>query len=218
MRELYTFAEAVRKYFDGDVESLRQAIEFRDLRALMRVTARGTQVDDSEGAPARGHTKLAKWWGISADDATHGLSGYFYLNDGFALRLIDDQFVGERNVYFYTNRECQPFDAFSVWIDDVLVPESLWFSAADLDALMAEPERVQIKPVKLRADREENLLRVIAGLWALSGLPAEHNTTADKVSGLFDSWGWDKPAKSSMADTILKQAANLPGARIRTSD
>jgi len=74
------------------------------------------------------------------------------------------------------------------------------------------------KPAKLRSDREENLLRVIAGLWALSGLPAEHNTTADKVSALFDSWQWDKPAKSSIADTILKQAASLPGARIRTSD
>lgn len=81
------------------------------------------------------------------------------------------------------------------------------------DAQVAIP-----KPGKIRSDREENLLRVIAGLWALSGLPAEHNTTADKLSGLFDTWGWDKPKKSSIADDTLKQAANLPGARIRTSD
>lgn len=72
-------------------------------------------------------------------------------------------------------------------------------------------------PSPLRSDYEENLLRVIAGLWALSGLPVEHNTTADKLSGLFDSWQWDKPAKSTIADRILKRAAELPGARVRTS-
>jgi len=71
---------------------------------------------------------------------------------------------------------------------------------------------------RLRSDREQNLLRVIAGLWALSDLPSQHNTTADKLSALFDSWKWDKPAKQTIADTILKEAANLPGAVIRKSD
>ena len=113
----------------------------------------------------------------------------------------------------------------------------LWFDAATLDSLIGGPsfttlstdiephvdrldstEGRSAKPIKLRSDREETLLRVIAGLWALSGLPSEHNTTADKLSGLFDSWGWDKPAKSTIADVVLKRALNLPGAVIRKSD
>ena len=63
---------------------------------------------------------------------------------------------------------------------------------------------------RLRPQREQNLLRVIAGLWALSDLPKAHNVTADKLSALFDSWGWDGPGKSTIADTILKPAASLP--------
>jgi hypothetical protein len=94
--------------------------------------------------------------------------------------------------------------------------DDLWFRAADIDAMLAEPVAVKQRgQPKLRSDREENLLKVIAGMWALSSLPREHNTAADKLSALFQSWGWEKPAKGTMADTILKDAANLPGADIR---
>lgn len=71
------------------------------------------------------------------------------------------------------------------------------------------------KADRIRADREETLLRVVAGLWALSGLPTEQHTTADKLSALFDDWGWDKPVKGTIADRVLKIAANLPGAKVR---
>jgi len=71
-------------------------------------------------------------------------------------------------------------------------------------------DETQGKPLKIRADREQSLLRVIAGLWALSELPKEHNTAADKISGLLVSWGWDKPAVGTIADTILAEAAKLP--------
>jgi hypothetical protein len=74
------------------------------------------------------------------------------------------------------------------------------------------------KPKRIRSDREDNLLRVIAGLWALSGLPPEHHVTADKLEALFQSWDWEKPAKSAIAETMLRDAANLPGARVRKSD
>lgn len=100
----------------------------------------------------------------------------------------------------------------------------LWFQADDIEKMadtrtlpVTQPsEKPELtKQPKLRSDREQNLLRVIAALWAMSDLPKEHNTTADKLSGLMDVWGWDKPASSTMADTILKEAMNLPGARIR---
>lgn len=96
----------------------------------------------------------------------------------------------------------------------------LQFKIADVESLKASRSALALptevpKPRKIRADREENLLRVIAGLWALSDLPHAHNVTADKLSALFDGWGWDKPAAGTMADTILREALNLPGAVIR---
>lgn len=72
------------------------------------------------------------------------------------------------------------------------------------------------KQPKLRSDREQNLLRVIAALWEFSGLPKEQNTAADKLSGLMQGWGWEQPAAGTMADTILKAAANLPRNNIRS--
>lgn len=72
------------------------------------------------------------------------------------------------------------------------------------------------KADRIRTDREETLLRVVAGLWALSDLPPEQHTTADKLSALFDEWGWDKPVKGTIADRVLKPAANLPGAKVRS--
>lgn len=218
MRELYQFAEAVTKYFQGDKETLRQAIEFRGLPVLVKFTGRGVSTD-SENLSVRGKTRLAQWFAMTADDGTHGLNGYFFISSGFALRVIEEQSVDRPNLYLFTGEDCEPWDSFSVWADDAIGARDFWFRTADLDAMMAAPRAIEAaKPGRLRADREENLLRVIAGLWALSGLPPEHNTTADKLSALFDSWKWDKPAKSSMADTILKPAANLPGAVIRTSD
>jgi hypothetical protein len=68
-------------------------------------------------------------------------------------------------------------------------------------------------PPKLRTDREKNYLRVIAGIWELSPLPKVPNAAADKLSALFDTWGWDGPGKSTIADSILKQAASLPRAK-----
>jgi len=74
------------------------------------------------------------------------------------------------------------------------------------------PTGTQVPPSTrpIRPQREQNLLRVIAGLWALSDLPDAHNTTADKLSALFDTWGWEGPAKSTIADTILRPASTLP--------
>ena len=102
--------------------------------------------------------------------------------------------------------------------------EELWFNARDIEKLaskLASPlaqagGAEAAKRPKLRSDREQNLLRVIAALWAMSDLPKEHNVAADKLSALMDGWSWDKPAAGTIADTILKEAANLPGARIRS--
>lgn len=62
---------------------------------------------------------------------------------------------------------------------------------------------------KPRGDREENLLRVIAGLWEFSGLPPRPNTAADRLSALFAGWGWEKPTKGAIADTILTPASKI---------
>lgn len=68
------------------------------------------------------------------------------------------------------------------------------------------------KPPKLRSDREESLLRVIAALWEFSGLPIEHYAAADKLSAAMGSWGWEKPLEETIAKVLL-EAKNLP--RIR---
>lgn len=68
------------------------------------------------------------------------------------------------------------------------------------------------KPSKLRSDREESLLRVIAALWEFSELPSEHYVAADKLSAAMGSWGWEKPLEDTIANVLL-EATNLP--RIR---
>ncbi|WP_152669952.1 hypothetical protein [Lysobacter capsici] len=69
---------------------------------------------------------------------------------------------------------------------------------------------VPIAQKPLRSDREETLLRVIQGLWHLApNLPPEPNTTADRLSNLFSLWGVEKPAKGTIADTVLTPASRL---------
>lgn len=66
---------------------------------------------------------------------------------------------------------------------------------------------------RIRGDREQTLLRVIAGLWSLSTLPPEPTTAADKVSALFDGWGWEKPTKATIAEKVLSPAVKLDRVR-----
>ncbi|MFQ6310518.1 hypothetical protein [Lysobacter capsici] len=71
----------------------------------------------------------------------------------------------------------------------------------------SSPASIAQKP--LRSDREETLLKVVQGLWHLAKLPQEPNTTADRLSRLFDQWEWTKPAKGTIADTVLTPASRL---------
>lgn len=100
---------------------------------------------------------------------------------------------------------------------EVVVPEQLKKAVldfwGDLERTDAEAERSQ--GTKLRADREETLLRVIAGLWEVSGLPKKPTTAADRLEALFTGtgdggWGWEKPSKKTMADAVFALAARLP--------
>jgi hypothetical protein len=99
--------------------------------------------------------------------------------------------------------------------------DDLLFRTSDIDALKhperhptgtpaAEAKPSSQKPQKLRSDRETTLLRVIAGLWEFSSLPPEPNIAADKLSALFDGWGWEKPTAGTIADTVLADAKKLP--------
>jgi hypothetical protein len=68
---------------------------------------------------------------------------------------------------------------------------------------------------KIRGDREETLLRVVAGMWELSSLPKQPNVAADRLEALFTGtgdggWGWEKPSKKTIADTVLSVAIKLP--------
>lgn len=62
----------------------------------------------------------------------------------------------------------------------------------------------------IRSDREETLLRVIAALRELAELPKEHSPAADKISALMECWGWEKPTKDTIAETVLNAAASIP--------
>ncbi|MGX5731946.1 hypothetical protein ACWKWK_15620 [Pseudoxanthomonas beigongshangi] len=100
---------------------------------------------------------------------------------------------------------------------DVVVPEQLKKAVIDFwgESERADAEVERSQGTKLRADREETLLRVVAGLWEISGLPKKPTTAADRLEALFTGtgdggWGWEKPSKKTMADTVFSLAAKLP--------
>ncbi|UZW62358.1 hypothetical protein [Lysobacter enzymogenes] len=69
---------------------------------------------------------------------------------------------------------------------------------------------------KIRQDREQSLLRVIAVLWHMTpALPTEPYSAAQKILSHIEQWGWDGPGQETIARNILKQAADLPGAKIK---
>lgn len=108
-----------------------------------------------------------------------------------------------KNVYW------RPVQAMT-WADqfEVLVPQALRDAVRRMWSESA-PAQEHLPAPKMRSDRETTLLRVIAGIWKLSSLPEEPTPAADKISGLFDLWGWEKPTKATIAETVLAPAAQL---------
>lgn len=205
-----------------DEEALRQAVITGGLTAYVELTE-GPFVGRVFDPCSDGKSRFAEWSEIPIGNGAFELSGWFSL-DGELSRKVCRGFepdAGPWPIEPAIDESAATVPYFMVKLGN-LSREAFWFRRNELLSIKSGNktggEQGLQKSAKLRSDREENLLRVIAGLWALSGLPPEHNTTADKLSGLFDTWQWDKPAKSTIADTILKEAANLPGARIRTSD
>ena len=206
MRELYRFKEASDTFLQGDSEGLRQAIEFGGLRPLIKFTGRGTSQDDREEAPVGGKSKLARWFGINADDATHGLAGYFYLSDGFALRLIEKSVLPDSNVYLYTDPECNPWDAFSVWLEDSNLGFSdLWFRASDLrEVLQGEAKGEKASDDEVSTRERTTLYRVIAALAKEAKIDIAKNKGAPAVieaaaRGLFPD---DYPKERTIRDIL----------------
>lgn len=231
-REFVTWDEASRMLATADTpldhprlpprdqESLRQAVILKGCPAFLELTG-GPFVGRVFSDVEDGETRYAHWVAVPILDHQEGgafeLEGWFQLDSPNASRVCRG--TERLDIYDLTPANDGETVPFFVAHGIEVARELLWFRRSDIEAIKAGSlGKQETQPRKIRSDREENLLRVIAGLWALSGLPSEHNTTADKLSALFDGWGWDKPAKSSIADTILKQAANLPGAGIRTSD
>ena len=208
-----------------DEEALRQAILIGRLGAFVELGHEDfTGYAHEDDRMVSGTTPFATWELLPRENeggpVRFNLRGWFSLQREEIKKILRrDGMTGQ----FWLKPAGDGIDQPEFLVAATMHREGLWFRAGDVanfgagESPASSPAAAE-KPMRLRADREENLLRVIAGLWALSGLPVEHNTTADKLSALFDGWNWDKPAKSSIADTILKQAASLPGARIRTSD
>lgn len=238
-RELITWDEAAEMLAPSHARPSHPSSRPRDEEALRQFVLTSRSVafvelgDQFQGridngvVPDDGESSFCSWECFPDFKEAASNQRFFFVQGWFALGREDTKLLVRGNGISGERAVRAVHDDFSLSEFEFEVgmsahKENLWFRRADIerfkrgDEVSIVPATDNGKPARLRSDREENLLRVIAGLWALSGLPAEHNTTADKVSGLFDSWGWDKPAKSSMADTILKQAANLPGARIRT--
>lgn len=139
------------------------------------------------------------------DEHTYGIDGLLFRNaDSFAVILYragNLQIIRGIPGDLYLKVSWMPANAHLVVRTAVLAE-----FVSSVSGKVAPSQKVG----KIRSDREQNLLRVIAGLWELSELPKAHNVTADKLSALFDGWGWDKPAAGTMADTILLEAAKLP--------
>lgn len=231
-REFVTWDEASRMLATADTpvdhprmpprdqESLRQAVILKGCPAFLELTNDlflGRVLSDVED----GETRCAQWVAIPISDKGAGgvfeLEGWFQLDSANASRVCRG--TERLDTFDLTPANDGEDVPFFVAHGIEVARELLWFRRSDIEALKSGSlGKQEPQPRKIRSDREETLLRVIAGLWALSGLPSQPHKTADKLSALFDGWRWDKPAKSTIADTILKEAANLPGACIRNSD
>jgi hypothetical protein len=71
------------------------------------------------------------------------------------------------------------------------------------------------KPVEsgrpMRTDKEENYLRIIAGLWARSELSMKPYTAAEELHSELSQWDWDKPGTDTIATVLIKAAGLAKG-------
>lgn len=237
-RRFFTCEELSAK-FDGNRATLDELVEFHGLRVYGKFYgARASHVDDigfmDDSLRRSGRHELSKWEFSKSTEADI---------EEYDIGLMEYRLMGwfelsEEDTRLAITHGCVESPSPASYIDGVrlgrffLIKSGLSsidvrFLHSDINRIVSEAgsgdssrtiesNRSTDKPI--RSDRENNLLRVIAGLWALSSLPTEHHTAADKISALFDEWKWDKPAKSTIADNVLNEAAKLPGAKVRKSD
>ena len=189
-----------------------------------------TQDIHSYARDGQGFTTASRWFRDMEDEGRDGfafhLSGWFMVDEISAEwwltrgRLTSPPFVWPASappIPYAPPVELKKWmkltepGAFS---EEYSYERQVWLAKAQIDDLVRgatdKPAAEGQKPLRIRADREEVLLRTIAGLWELSNLPREPNTTADKLSALFDGWNWEKPSKKTLADTVLSVASKLP--------
>jgi len=220
---------------------LEELVEFHGLRAYAKVY--GDQASHMDGDSfmedtlcKSGEHELAQWtyrqkkkWvgdEHDIDRQEYTLRGWFELTEPCTSKLVAGSVVHNPVFVSYVGGlAAGEFFGCSESIE----PEAARFRVADLDRLLNSPSDLdgagEVTPPpekgieKLRSDREQNVMRVIAGMWALSkNLPDTPNGVAEKLVALFEVWRWESPAKKTMADTILNRAFRLQGAMIRKSE
>lgn len=219
MRVLWNFDEAVDRYFHGDEESLRQAIEFHDLPVLVRYDGRALWCDFSvnpSGPDERmnGSNELCEWIyapGVIREViVTHRLRGHFFIEKEGALGFIDHP--GKLvTLSMYHSRASISVPGSTGFDADVRISQ-LWFLASDLDALIEDKSlgHEKIVPVQMDGEmtpkREKTLLRIIRALDALAELPDRGATVeiCTKLEGL----GFDGPRDDTVRE-VLKAARAL---------
>ena len=222
MRVLWNFDEAVDRYFHGDEESLRQAIEFHDLPVLVRYEGEARWFDfpsESDGpeGKATGSNELCSWIRLLGETegcapTTHILRGYFFLEKEYALRFIDNFGESLSLSMHHSRASLSDRDDHSCFVLEDVLLRTLWFLASDLDALTEDksPGHEKIVPVQMDGEmtpkREKTLLRIIRALDALAELP-ERGATIEictKLEGL----GFDGPRDDTVRE-VLKAARAL---------
>lgn len=204
---------------DGDAEDERFGTFVRDGQGFTKGSRWFRETGESPAENKMGnHFQLHGWYWVDPFDAEGWITRGSLIRSPGVWPSSD-----EPNAY-YPPRESKDWFYLvdhSAFAEPQSYERFVWLSLAqieELNSISNNGERTpstDSKSEKLRSDREENLLRVAAGLWELSSLPSEASTVADKLSALFDGWGWEKPSKKTIADTVLARAAKLP--RIRTS-
>lgn len=89
----------------------------------------------------------------------------------------------------------------------------LWLKREELDLHFPngegspQPQVATTQPkTRLRADAEENYLRVIAYLWAMSELDSRPHTAAKAMVDEIKLWDWDKPERDTIAKALTQAA------------
>ena len=212
MKLLIDYDEAVREYFAGDHEAVRQAMIFHGLRALLEYEG-VAEFAGCEDLQPNGDTPFAQWR-TRRDGSVH-ISGWFYCDRSFAPKWVKEHGRLDGSNHLWAGR-----DTGVEFCGDFVVPGvvigPLWFLESDLVDLTAPmqleapeaPKQPEVEKRPLGTRERNNLLRVISALSREAKIDLEAGSGAGQIAKALELAGFDGPKERTLRD-LLKEVREV---------